>query len=409
MLADGLIYNANIATFDDNIDMPAGTIAGGYVAWRNGVICAVDSGVPQKISASHAIDAKGKLVTPGFIDCHTHLIYAGDRAEEFEWRLQGRSYEDINRHGGGIMRTVEATRAAEPEELFALAKSRILRLFKSGVTTVEIKSGYGLNLEDELKLLHVIKRLQITFPLTFKATCLAAHVLPTDFVGSKDDYIAMVCNELLPTVKKQGLAESIDVFCEKIAFTPEHVRTLFSTAKSLGFTVKGHVEQLSQSCGIDVVCEFDGLSADHLEFANKEQIEKLQMSGSVAVLLPGAFYYLNQAHLPPVAAMRQLNVPMAVATDANPGTSPLFSITTAAHLACTQFALTPEEALRGVTLHAARALGLHQKKGVIKRQFDADLVLWSKERAVDLIYEMPCAEAEHIWIGGNIVTKEVFS
>ncbi len=409
MRVDGLIHNATIASFDDTRAAPRGAVfrgivPRGYVAWQNALLSVVAEGEPPPdLIAKTTLDAAGKLLTPGLVDCHTHLVYAGDRAQEFAWRLKGRTYDDIARAGGGIMNTVRATRHSDVEELYSLARRRVVRLAAGGVTTLEIKSGYGLNVEDELKLLRVIARLGAELPLCIQATCLAAHTLPPDFQGSKDDYLEHICRELLPQIKRQGLASAVDIYCESIAFDAAQARRLFACAQALGFEVKGHVEQLSQSGGVDVLCDVNALSADHLEYANSAQIQAMKRRGVVAVLLPGAFYFLGQAQVPPIAEMRQAGVAMAVATDANPGTSPLFSLTAAANLACTQFGLTPEEALRGITVNGARALGLDGKKGALKSGADADLVLWNTSSPQSLVYELPAPPLDSVWIAGEIV------
>lgn len=402
MQADGVIYNANIATFDPQSGANYGLIPNGSVAWRNRRIVYVGNDIePGVFTAAFSLDARGKLLTPGLIDCHTHLVYGGDRAQEFESRLGGKSYESIAREGGGIMSTVAATRQCDFQELLALSNARLVRLAESGVTTLEIKSGYGLNFADEIKCLEVIQALKKISPLTIQATCLAAHTLPQDFSGSKDDYIDWVCRELLPEIKTRKLADAVDIFCETIAFTPAQAQRLFKKARELGFALKGHVEQLSQSHGTEVLCEYGGLSADHLEYADEEQVIKMKDHSVTPVLLPGAFYYLNEIQKPPVELIRQHNVPMAVATDLNPGSSPVFSITTAANMACVLFGLTPEEALQGITCNAARALGLKKRKGSIREGLDADIILWPGSMPNVLVYEQPALKPERIWISGN--------
>lgn len=402
MIYDGLIYNATIATFDPEREAPYGLIKEGALLWKDGRICEVTSEcVLENYSAKKVINAKGRLVTPGLIDCHTHLVYAGDRAQEFEWRLQGQSYQDIANAGGGIKRTVAETRLSSLDELYLLAKQRLLRLHRSGVTTVEIKSGYGLDEDTEIKMLQVVKQLAARLPLTIRATCLAAHTLPEEFAGRPDDYIHWVCTDLLPKVKEEELADAVDIFCESIAFSKKHAETLFAAASELGFMVKGHVEQLSQSGGTDVVCQFRGLSADHVEYLNEKQVALMKQSDTTAVLLPGAFYYLNETQKPPVQQLRDAGVPMAVATDLNPGTSPVFSITQAANMACVLFGLTPEEALLGITRHGAKALNLSDIKGQLTEGFDADVVLWPVNHPVELVYESPCVTPDGMWLLGE--------
>ncbi|VUD51780.1 Imidazolonepropionase [Thalassocella blandensis] len=403
---DGLIYNATVASFDPHISHPYGMLRSATLGWRHGKIVLLNEDHHvNDINAKTIINAKGHLVTPGFIDCHTHAVFGGNRAQEFEWRLQGQSYREIAEAGGGIQHTVEKTRQEEEITLLEQAKQRLLRLHRSGVTSVEVKSGYGLNLDTELKMLQVIRALNEKLPINVVATCLAAHALPKDFNGSSDDYIDWVCQDLLPQVKERDLADAVDVFCESIAFNTEQAARLFSAAKELGFAVKGHVEQLSQSGGTDTVCRYHGLSADHIEYADESQVMAMKRAGVVGVLLPGAFYYLKEKQLPPIASMRKHKVPMAIATDLNPGSSPIFSITHAANMACVLFGLTPEEALQGITINAAKALKLEKNhvlaKGVLKVGADADFVLWPIKSPVDLVYELPAVEPEKIWINGE--------
>lgn len=403
---DGLIYNATLASFDPDRKTPYGLIPSAAIGWKDGKIVLLNEvHEVNDISAKTIINAKGQLVTPGFIDCHTHAVFGGNRASEFEQRLQGKSYSEIAEAGGGIQYTVGKTRELDEAQLYELAKQRLKRLHRSGVTCVEIKSGYGLSYESELKMMRVIRTLGEKLPLEIKSTCLAAHALPRDFDGNSDEYIEWVCEELLPKVQQNQLADAVDIFCESIAFTPEQAAKIFSVAKGLGLEVKGHVEQLTQSGGVDVVCQFQGLSADHIEYVNEDQVIKMQQAGVVAVLLPGAFYYLKENQIPPIDKLRKYRVPMAVATDLNPGSSPLFSITQAANMACLLFGLTPEEALKGITINAAKALNLESekisRKGLLRVNADADIVLWPTKSPVDLVYEVPCVEPEAIWINGQ--------
>lgn len=411
MNVDGVIYNATIATFDSKVSdnnasdkssaPPYGLIREGTLVWNDGKIVAIDADINhQEFTANTRIDAQGRLVTPGFIDCHTHLVYAGNRAGEFESRLQGKSYAAIANEGGGIMNTVNASRNITSDELFALAMARIERLHQSGVTSLEIKSGYGLDFDSEIKILNTIKKIKQRSPLTIRATCLAAHTIPSDFTDSKEAYIKWVGDELLPKVKRLDLADAVDIFCESIAFNFQHAQSLFSAAKKLGLPIKGHVEQLSQSNGCDVICNFSGLSADHLEYANEDQVKKMKQADVVAVLLPGAFYYLHEKQKPPIEYLRTHDVPIAIATDLNPGSSPIFSILTVANMACVLFGLTPEEALKGITVNAAKALAL-PTKGILKEGFDADFILWPNRNPCELVYELPAATPNNIWIAGN--------
>ncbi len=320
------------------------------------------------------VDAHGVLVTPGLVDCHTHLVYAGHRAREFEMRLKGASYEEIARQGGGILATVRATRAATGEELRAQAHARLEALMAEGVTTVEIKSGYGLDVKNELKCLRVARSLG-NGDVRVRTTLLGAHSVPPEFAGRAPEYVDLVCNEMIPAAAREGLAHAVDAFCEGIAFTAPQVRRVFEAARDHGLQVKLHADQLSNGGGAALAAEFGALSADHLEHTDASGVAALAKAGTVAVLLPGAFYYLRETKRPPVDSLRRSGVPMAIATDCNPGTSPCTSILTIANMACTLFRLTPEEALAGITVHAARALGLSDV-GTIEPGQRADFVLW---------------------------------
>lgn len=335
-------------------------------------------------------DARGAWITPGLIDCHTHLVYAGNRAQEFEQRLKGATYEEIARAGGGILSTVKATRAASEEELLHLAQRRLSRWEAEGATVIEVKSGYGLDRETELKILRAARRLS---GLTVKTTFLGAHALPEEYKGRSDDYIDFVCNEVLPEAKKQGLVDAVDAFCERIAFTPEQTQRVFDKAKALGLPVKLHADQLSDLGGAALAAGHGALSADHLEFSNEEGISRMRATGTVAVLLPGAFYFLKEKQLPPIGALRRHGVPIALATDHNPGSSPLGSPLLVLNMACTLFGLTPEEALAGMTRHAARALGLAASHGTLEVGKQADLALWEIGAPAELAYAFganPC-------------------
>ena len=328
-------------------------------------------------------DLGGALLTPGLVDAHTHLVYGGHRAHEFELRLQGASYEDIAKAGGGIRSTVAATRAASEDELFALASRRLHTLRAGGVTTVEIKSGYGLSFEDEARCLRVARRLGRS-GVGVRTTSLAAHALPPEFEGRADDYIAAVC-EWLPKWHAEGLVDAVDAFCERIAFSPAQVERVFATAAALGLPVKLHAEQLSDSGGAELASRFGALSCDHLEYLGDAGIAAMRAAGTVAMLLPGAFHFLRETRLPPVAALRAAGVAMAVSTDHNPGTSPTLSLPLMIHLACVAFRLTPEEAVRGVTVNAARALGLADR-GTLAVGRRADFALWEHEHPRELAY-----------------------
>ena len=338
---------------------------------------------------AHTHDLGGGLVTPGLIDCHTHLVYGGQRAAEFELRLQGASYEEIARAGGGIRSTVVATRAASDAQLLETARQRALALMREGVTTLEIKSGYGLSLEHERRCLEVARLLGQTLPLTVRSTFLGAHALPPEFEGQADAYVDAVCS-WMGELQAQGLVDAVDAFCENIGFTPAQTRRVFERARALGLPVKLHAEQLSDQGGAALAAEFGALSCDHLEHLSAAGIAALARSGTVAVLLPGAYYFLRDTHLPPVAVLRAAGVPMAIASDHNPGSSPALSLLLMLNMACTLFRLTPEEALRGVTVHAAQALGLSDR-GQLSAGMRADFCVWNLKHPNELAY----------WFGGN--------
>ncbi len=401
MNVDGVIHNARLATLEPGVD-DYGTYLQGVVAWRDGHI--VYAGSQQncpELFAKQTIDAQQQWLTPGLIDCHTHLVYAGNRALEFEQLRQGMRYEDIAMNGGGINATVRATRGATEDELMSSASARLACLMNEGVTTVEIKSGYGLTLNDELKMLRVIRKLGQQYDVQISATCLAAHTLPFDFSGSKDDYLDEIIERFLPAMRTEQLASAVDVFCESIAFNAKQTRRLFTAATSLGFRVKGHVEQLSQQFGADVVADFNGLSADHIEYLTADQATLLSQHKVAAVLLPGAFYYLSETRKPPIHALREANVAMAVATDLNPGTSPLNSLLMAANLSTVLFGLTPAEAWAGITRNAAQALGLQDSKGQLKQGYDADFCLWTCDHPRQIIHELNRFKPTRVWQQGK--------
>jgi imidazolonepropionase len=326
--------------------------------------------------AQQVFDVKGSWITPGLIDCHTHLVYGGNRAREFEMRLKGVSYEEIARQGGGIRSTVAATRAADEAILFRESAKRLLSLMAEGVTTVEIKSGYGLDLETETKILRVARRLGEKFPVTVCPTYLGAHALPPEFEGNSDAYIDFVCRDVLPKLVSENLATAVDVFCEKIAFTPDQTERVFKAALDHGLRVKIHAEQLSDQGGASLAAKYGALSADHLEYLSEAGAQALAQSGTVAVLLPGASYYLREPRIPPIDLMRRYGISMAVSTDCNPGTSPVGSLLLMVNMACTLFRLTSEEALAAVTRNAAKALGLEKRIGTLDPGKDADFVVW---------------------------------
>ncbi|WP_409011597.1 imidazolonepropionase [Aeromonas salmonicida] len=335
---------------------------------------------------AHWQDMKGKLATPGLIDCHTHLIFAGSRAEEFELRQQGVPYAEIARKGGGIISTVRATREASEEQLFTLAAARIKSLIREGVTTVEIKSGYGLTLEDELKMLRVARRLGEALPIRVKTTLLAAHAVPPEYRDDPDSWVETICQEIIPAAAEAGLADAVDVFCEHIGFSLAQTEQVYLAADQYGLPVKGHMEQLSNLGGSALAANFGALSVDHLEHLDQEGIQALAHRGVVATLLPTAFYFLKETKLPPIAALRKAHVPMAVSSDINPGTAPIVSLRMAMNMACTLFGLTPVEAMVGVTRNAARALGEQERLGQLRVGMLADFLVWNCGHPAELSY-----------------------
>ncbi|WP_416138561.1 imidazolonepropionase [Halomonas sp. HK25] len=328
---------------------------------------------------------RGGVMTPGLVDCHTHLVFGGSRADEFEARLEGASYEEIARRGGGILSTVRATREASEEALLALARPRLEALIGDGVTTVEIKSGYGLTVADEMKMLRVARRLGEELPVRVVTTLLGAHALPPEFKDDSDGYIDLVCREMIPAAAAQGLADAVDVFCETIAFSVAQCERVFEAAEAHGLPIKAHAEQLSNLGGTAMAARHGALSADHIEYLDEAGIAAIRKAGSVAVILPGAFHTLRETQQPPIQALREAGVPMAVATDANPGSSPLFMPTLMLNLACTLFRLTPQEALAGMTAHGATALGL-KGEGRIREGAAADLCIWDIDTPAALAY-----------------------
>ena len=375
---------------------PYGAVEDGAIAVAGGRICWVGAGslLPAEIPAGVIVhSAGGRWVTPGLIDCHTHLVYGGDRAREFEQRLTGVSYEEIARQGGGIVSTVSATRAASEDQLVESARPRLAALTAEGVTTIEIKSGYGLDEDTELKMLRAARRLGEGDGVDVVTTFLGAHALPAEYAGRGDDYIDFVCDEVMPRVAELGLADAVDAFCEGIGFTLAQTERVFEKAGALGLPVKLHAEQLSDLGGTALAARFGALSADHLEYVSESSIEAMADSGTVAVLLPGAFYFLRETRKPPLDLFRHHNVPIAIATDSNPGSSPVSSILLMLNMACTLFQMTPEEALAGVTRHAARALGRAGRVGALQAGMQADFVLWDIDHPAELSYRIgfnPC-------------------
>jgi imidazolonepropionase len=389
---DDLWFHAHVATMEPGIAY--GAIEDGALAVEDGKIAWI--GRTSELSASpercadRVHDARGRVITPGLIDPHTHLIYAGNRANEFEARLNGAGYAQIAREGGGIRATVAATRAASESALFDAAAARVSEMLRHGTTTIEVKSGYGLDLAGEQKQLRVARQLGERFAVDIRVTYLAAHAIGPGF-ASADDYVEFVCREALPAIVRAGLADAVDAFCESIAFTPAQTARVLEAASALGMPVKLHADQLADSGGAALAAEFNALSADHLEYASAAGVRALAASHTVAVLLPGAYYYLRERRKPPVRLLRRHGVPIALATDCNPGTSPLTSLPLVMNLACTLFRLTPEEALAGVTRNAAQALGIAKRRGTLAAGKAADFVLWEAERPAELAYD----------IGGN--------
>ncbi len=400
-----LLHNVKLATMTDNgqayglIDGAALRIVADRIGWL---------GRQEKVEADwfrqdHVVDCEGQLLTPGLIDCHTHLVYAGDRVNEFEQRLSGLSYAQIAAAGGGIQATVDATRRASEEQLLAESLPRVDALLADGVTTLEIKSGYGLSTRDELKMLRVIAQIEIQREVNIIPTFLGAHAIPSEYRGNSEAYIDIICEQMLPAISKARLAKAVDGFCENIAFNCVQMRRVFEKARQLGLSVKLHAEQLSLQGGSRLVAEFDGLSADHLEYLDQSGIEAMASAGTVAVMLPGAFYFLRETRKPPLAGLRAAGIPIAIASDCNPGSSPLFSLPLAMNMACTLFEMTPQEALSGVTLNAAKALGMDQEIGSLEVGKRADLALWAVDHPAQLSYRMGMTGCVKRYLAGREV------
>jgi imidazolonepropionase len=395
---DLVIHNVHLATMEHGY----GELLDAAIAVKDGRIAWFGPGDELPASGAVLHDGQGCWLTPGLIDCHTHIVHAGNRSDEFEARLNGASYEDISRAGGGIMSTVRATRAASDDELLRQSLPRVLALLAEGVTTLEIKSGYGLDADSEAKMLRVARRIGQELPVSVRTTFLGAHALPPEYAGQADAYVERLCAQMLPALAGAGLVDAVDAFCERIGFTPAQTQRVFAAAQALGLPVKLHAEQLSDLGGAALVARHGGLSADHLEFLSAEGIAAMAQHGTVAVLLPGAYYFLRETQPPPVAALRAAGVPMAVSTDCNPGTSPMTSLLLAMNMACTLWRLTPQEALAGATCHAARALGLQNDTGSLAVGKRADFALWRIARPADLAYALglnPCAGVVHggVW------------
>ncbi|MES2742657.1 MAG: imidazolonepropionase [Pseudomonadota bacterium] len=384
---DTVYNNVHLATMEgDDVEQGAIAVKDGRIAW-------LGRRADLPAHGGTEFDGQGCWLTPGLIDCHTHIVYAGNRSAEFEARLNGAAYEDIARAGGGIMSTVRATRAASAAELLRQSLPRVARLLAEGVTTLEIKSGYGLSLEAEDKMLRVARQIGQVLPVTVRTTFLGAHALAPEYAGRADDYIEAVCEHMLPALAARGLVDAVDAFCERIGFNPAQTERVFAAARRHGLPLKLHAEQLSDQGGAQLAARYGALSADHLEHLSAAGVAAMARHGSVAVLLPGAYYFLRETQAPPVAALRAAGVPMALATDCNPGTSPLTSLLLAMNMACTLWRLTPREALAGCTAHAARALGMAGQVGSLALGKRADFALWEIDRPAELAYALgmnPC-------------------
>ena len=387
MRFDRVWLNARLATLQDD---GLGIVENGAVAARDGRIAFAGptQDLPAGWDAGERIDCGGRWITPGLVDCHTHLVYGGDRAHEFELRLKGASYEEIARAGGGIVSTVKATRAASEDALVASALPRLDHLIAEGCTTVEIKSGYGLDLDTEARSLRAARRLADERPVSVTTTFLGAHALPPEANGDKDAFIDKICREMLPALAREGLADAVDAFCEGIAFSPEQTARVFDAAKAHGLAIKLHADQLSNLHGAKLAADYGALSADHLEYTDEDGAVAMAKAGTVAVLLPGAFYMLRETKLPPVAAFRKAGTHMALATDCNPGTSPLTSLLLTMNMGATLFRMTVEECIAGVTREAARALGKLAEIGTLETGKSCDLAIWNIERPAELVYRI---------------------
>lgn len=402
---DSLWLDASLATLAGQtpygiIEKGAMAVDGGRIVWL-GSQDSLPTNVITKARSVHHLE--NAWITPGLIDCHTHLVHAGNRAREFEMRLSGATYEEIARGGGGIISTVRAVRKATEAELFQQSAGRLKAMLAEGVTAVEIKSGYGLDTENELKMLRVARRLDREFPTTVMATFLGAHALPPEYTGRPDDYIDLVVGEMIPAVAADGLATAVDAFCERIAFTPAQTERVFTAAKQYGLKVKLHAEQLSDCKGAVMAARFGALSADHLEYLEADGATAMAASGTVAVLLPGAFYFLKESRKPPVELLRRHGIVMALSTDCNPGTSPTTSPLLMINMACVNFGLTPAEALAGFTINAAQALGIQDRWGTLEIGKQADFAVWDIEEPAELAYRMGGNPCRMTVKGGEIV------
>jgi imidazolonepropionase len=388
-LADHIWHRCRLVTLSSS-RQGLGLIDDGLIAARDGriVYAGAAADAPSALDARERIDCAGRWITPGLIDCHTHLVYGGNRAHEFERRLAGASYEEIARAGGGIVSTVKATRKASTDELVAAALPRLDALIAEGVTTIEIKSGYGLELDTERRQLQAARHLAGLRPISVRTTFLGAHTVPAEMAGNKSGYIDKVCDEMLPAIAAEGLADAVDAFCEGIAFSVEQTAQVFAKAQTLGFPVRLHADQLSNLHGAALAARFGALSADHLEYADEDGVAAMARAGTIAVVLPGAFYFIREHQLPPIEAMRRHGVPIALATDSNPGTSPLTSLLLAMNMGATLFRLTVDQCIAAVTREAARALGLFEQTGSLDTGKFCDLAIWDIEQPAELVYRM---------------------
>ena len=393
--------NAQIATMSPQVKNPYGLLENHALGVKNGKIAFIAPMQDIDISTFRGkiIDAQNNYLTPGLIDSHTHLIYGGERSREFNQRLNGATYEEISRSGGGILATVSATRSLSEEELVEQARPRLEALINEGVTTVEIKSGYGLTLQDELKMLRAAKKLVAEYPISLRTTLLAAHAVPPEYTKAADNYIDLICKEMIPQVADEGLAEAVDVFCEKIGFSPDQSEKIFVAAQKAGLGIKVHAEQLSNSHGAELAARYSAWSVDHLEYLDETGIQALKKSATVATLLPGAFYFLGETKKPPIELLRKYQVPMALASDLNPGSCPLASLRLMLNMGCVLFALTPEEALQGTTRNAAIALGLGDSTGTLQIGKTADMLLWDIDDPAQLAYQF----------GTNVLRQRIFA
>jgi imidazolonepropionase len=408
MSADLVLTEATIATMDSDDDVGVdglGIIDNAALVINDDVIVWVgkQKDLPPVCDAAVIESCAGQWLTPGLVDCHTHLVFAGNRADEFEQRLQGVSYADIAKQGGGIQSTVKATRAASESALFDLAFARASAMSRQGVTSIEIKSGYGLDVETEVKILRVARALEAALPLTIKTTFLGAHALPAEYAGRADDYIAYVCNEVLPQIAEEKLADAVDVFCESIGFTTAQTEKVFQVAHGLGLPVKLHAEQLSNIGGSVLASHYQALSVDHIEFLDEAGVKAIAASDTVAVLLPGAFYCLHETQKPPIELLRKYKVPMAVATDFNPGSSPIGSLPLMMNMGCHLFGLNAQESLTGATINGAKALGVDDVVGSLAVGKQADIVSWNIDHPRDLVYQFGLQPVHKMWKAGKVI------